>query len=301
MPSTPQNLYSSPNEVSNVARKPIDSFWRGRALTLIANETRPSPRRIALSLEREAAELGRDDSPSERTVSRLIAEYKAMEPVDQGAYREFRWPDAMTCGDLEWEASAAALELLRFLSDTLHHDPEKRPLVSAVRNFWRVTLAAPQTYVGLRWAWARFMTAAETNVVFHSHVLEWWMSARQNEATPEPAVWFGEEVHPLRMFSTTSGTDLADFLEAMFGVRVTGADKDRQRTTLQIFIDELGPRWQENPATDVKGEIDTWAREQTEKAASSSAPTDAGAPRSRSRKASGSTSSRKTARKSRGS
>ena len=71
-----------------------------------------------------------------------------MEEEERTQYRHFYWPESMERGDLPWEASGAALELLGHLQWKV---PLGRPTVRLFKWFWRVTLAANGTRIQTRY------------------------------------------------------------------------------------------------------------------------------------------------------
>jgi hypothetical protein len=81
--------------------------------------------------------------PSERTISRIKAtEWPGMSETEQAEYRTFYWPESMERGDLPWEASATALELMHRL-DAAQSGLTERPPNRFVKWFWRVSQALP--------------------------------------------------------------------------------------------------------------------------------------------------------------
>ena len=121
-------------------QRPIAEHWKRRIGTLVENPPRGerlTDRRIAAVLEEEAQRLGRDDSPSERSVGRIRKHHERPGAEDERReYRLYRWPNSMEDESLPWEAAAAGLELMRAYG-------YKRPLVPLVRWFYRLTLAVP--------------------------------------------------------------------------------------------------------------------------------------------------------------
>ena len=56
--------------------------------------------------------------PAARTISRIRKdEWPLVEEKDRARYRTFYWPESTERGDLPWEASAAALELMGYLRE----------------------------------------------------------------------------------------------------------------------------------------------------------------------------------------
>lgn len=178
-------------------QRPIPGYWRERIKSEIAQmeqrKTRVSDRAIRLVLERHAEDLRKDPRPerralaesvpSERSIARIRKEEWAQTPeAEQAQYREFYWPESMERGDLPWEASAPALELLQNCS------PLRRPSIRAVRWFWRVYQATPDAPFGLRMeAAAKLMAAEDTGNGDVVRGVEWelaygpWRSKEEQE------------------------------------------------------------------------------------------------------------------------
>ena len=126
-----------------LGRPKTDQYWRERVEFLVENEGL-GPRPLTRRLEQEAAQLGRDDAPAERTVARLRNEFIKSDEPTKRASRAFLWPESMGTPELPWEAGATALEILGYLRQ--HPSPGlpwERPTIGFVTWFWRVTLAAP--------------------------------------------------------------------------------------------------------------------------------------------------------------
>ena len=96
--------------------------------------------------ERELAER----VPSQRTISRIRKEeWPQLGEKDRARYGLFYWPESMEHGALRWEASEAALELLRQGEKLLNS--AWQPSIKAVQFFWHVTQAAPAPHSGCAW------------------------------------------------------------------------------------------------------------------------------------------------------
>src|SRR5437867_368314 len=117
-------------------RPPIARYWIERVRAIVENDPRLGSPRITKRLEQEGAAIGRDDYPSERAVSRIKEKHRAAPLEERREYRLCRWPESMERGDLPWEASAAALELVCWLA------PLEPLPIRLVKWYWRVTLAA---------------------------------------------------------------------------------------------------------------------------------------------------------------
>jgi len=136
----------------------IEEYWQHRVRVLTENEPRLSARAMAGRLEQEAAKLNRSDSPSERWIRKEQVEFRSRQAAERAPYRQFAWPGSMDTGDLPWEASASALELLRLFRP---YETGQRPTIALARWFWRITQAAPDAPVVMRRALAGRLTAAE--------------------------------------------------------------------------------------------------------------------------------------------
>jgi hypothetical protein len=271
-------------------RRPIDAYWSERIRAIAANAPKLGPGPIARTLREDAKAVGRGDAPAERTVSRVLKTFRALPSEDQAPYREFLWPVSMERGDLPWEASKSVFELLRFLNVDIEGFPGRRPLVGHVRWFWRVTQAVPTADVRTRWMWASVLAFRDRGVNVHLPVLEWGMASDRTE--PVPGIWFAEHVAAQAMIEVIDASLPPEVaLEGLTGLPMS-------RDDALTFLSRLVQQSEEAKATQ---EVPTWQSEQTEKAASTGAPTGAGAAPSRSRKGSARTSSRRTAKKSRGS
>src|SRR5689334_12119435 len=87
---TPHRLTKLPNGGLLMSRPPTDAYWIERIKTLTAN-SRMGPLPISKQLKEEADELGRNDSPAERTVRRYQDDFRGSE--EEGEYRFVRWPE----------------------------------------------------------------------------------------------------------------------------------------------------------------------------------------------------------------
>ena len=150
-------------------RPKTDDFWRESAMTKFAQKEGVSVAQVHRELKADAEEMEKSDDlesramastvPSERTIGRIKAEeWGRLEEADRAQYREFYWPESMEGGDLPWEASESALELLFFL-DQLGFRP--RPPLRFVTWFWRVSTAAPNMLMKLRVLAAMWLAVKE--------------------------------------------------------------------------------------------------------------------------------------------
>jgi hypothetical protein len=107
----------------------------------------------------------RPNVPEERTVRGILREYATLDSKDRIPYRYFQWPESMIAGFLPWEASAALMDLLRYLQEQRNEQRKKqspdpntvwtdnrlvRPTISEALWFWRVTQAIPEALISKR-------------------------------------------------------------------------------------------------------------------------------------------------------
>ena len=133
-------------------RPPTPQRWVDRVRVIAANEPRLGPGPIFRRLEEEGGKEGLNDYPSLRTIGRILRDFKDRPDAEKAPYRYFYWPETMERGELPWEASAAALEFLRycttpiefeFIDFTTPDERHARPLTRTVKWYWRASLAAP--------------------------------------------------------------------------------------------------------------------------------------------------------------
>jgi hypothetical protein len=166
--------------VMAMARPRIEPFWEEAIRAATENEPRLGPLGVRARLEKAAADIGKPDLrvPSLRTIGRIQREFRQRPEEERRPYRDLYWPESFERGDLPWEASAAALELLRVWEKWPPHIlemilpvPEERalfgynfgdrPSVRLARWFWRLTQAAPDADAKDRRSVAEFLEAAE--------------------------------------------------------------------------------------------------------------------------------------------
>lgn len=136
-----------------MARPRIHEYWIDKIRTLVANK----PKLSAAAIHRELknySDQGPKPMPSERTVGAIK---QRLTNEDLKNYRYFTWPDSMGAGELPWEASRVALDLMRFR----HEEQMEPPVFREVLWFWRVTLAAPEEKVDERDRLARELAMEE--------------------------------------------------------------------------------------------------------------------------------------------
>ena len=150
-------------------QKPVDDYWKERVKTMLGADPAkpPGPRAIWRQLQAEAKVMDERKllevgyPPSERSITRIRnTEWNPLPEAERRGYRELHWPETFQQGDLPWEASAAALELLnvcrkvdpfaRYLEarteealGPLGMHWWRRPSIRLARWYWHVTQAAP--------------------------------------------------------------------------------------------------------------------------------------------------------------
>ena len=138
----------------------IHEYWRERVKSYLAKDDaarrRPSPTAIHrhLLVEEEgmerlkSAEVGKPPSP--RSIDRIrVGEWESKTLEEKIEYQDLSWPESMERGDLPWEASAAALELLGALAARC--DPECARRVRSLQ--WRITLSPRFAWLWLQSWW----------------------------------------------------------------------------------------------------------------------------------------------------
>jgi hypothetical protein len=158
-------------------RPRIDQFWIDQIRTLTQDKpemTAPAIcREFELALTKATLTPPRhaEKIPDQRTVRRIMKHFRELPETEQRTYASFQWPQSMESKDLPWEASAAALELLR-------HEVIERPSALPVADkgffraptnhtalwFWRITLAAPDAPIEFRARLARDFQVEERYV-----------------------------------------------------------------------------------------------------------------------------------------
>jgi len=176
-------------------RPKTDPFWVDRIRELDTNYPRMTHAEMGRRLEGIGAEKGRNDWPSDRTMRTLRAKWKAPTfDEERRQYRYLHWPETFERGDLPWEASAAALELLRE-----HHKRKfPRPMLALVRWFCRVKMAAPTLSFEEQSALAAHLYGCEVGGAF-VYPISWRRAEAQLASgefpeSPFPESWFGEEL-----------------------------------------------------------------------------------------------------------
>ena len=125
-------------------RPRTDRFWVERIRSITEDNPKLSGLAIQKQLEKDAARLGRDDWPHDKTIRRIRTEYLELPADEQRQYGRFSWPKSMEDGSLPWEAARAALDLMR------HWSQRDRPPIRLVRWFWRVSQVAPDAPFEIR-------------------------------------------------------------------------------------------------------------------------------------------------------
>lgn len=119
-------------------RARVSDIYRHHAFLIWGEEPRASARSVAEKLDRLALEAGKDDAPSERTISRWRDEFRSLSEQEQQQYHDARWPESMEMGALPWEASGVFMEVAgKYLEKGV------RPKVLLIKWLWRITQAIP--------------------------------------------------------------------------------------------------------------------------------------------------------------
>ena len=131
-------------------RPRIKPYWIDRIRILVANKPAMSGMEIRRKLINETR-LGQEEPPptpvpSDRAIRRVMSEFKSAPKEERLPYVRFAWPESMELGALPWEASRAALDLLRACDEA----GLGVPLIKEVLWFWRVTQAVPGAPLNIR-------------------------------------------------------------------------------------------------------------------------------------------------------
>jgi hypothetical protein len=152
-------------------RRKIDSRWRTHIFDCKREDPALSAERMAIRFEEAARAGGPKDWPSARTIRRVLDDWEKMPEGERRQYGYFRWPESMEDGSLPWEASSAALELLRRLCG-FH-----RPPVRLVKWFWRVTQAAPKAGIDAHYEAATQLAVEEAlHTAERTRDVEWYLA-----------------------------------------------------------------------------------------------------------------------------
>ena len=125
-----------------------DHMWVERIRAYSTINPGHGPKRIHAALTERQDRQGQNtaDVPSERTIGRIIADFRKLPEEQRNEYRLARWPDSCVDGTLPWEAGAALLEILR-------HRSTRREVPASNRValwFWRLTQSVPDLDVMCR-------------------------------------------------------------------------------------------------------------------------------------------------------
>ena len=133
----------------------IHDQWAQMVKSIVADHEKWGPKRILDEVRSRAERFGlTKDYPSQRTIQRIKDDITPDERIEYGS---LHWPESMDRGDLPWEASASALELLFIL----HSLKEGRPNIRLAKWFWRVSRAAPDATPEKRLHAARLLSIWE--------------------------------------------------------------------------------------------------------------------------------------------
>jgi len=176
-----------------MGRPKTKGHWEELIRVLTENEPRLGPLAIRSRLEQaakeaEAAKVNKDELgpiPSLRTIGRLQRQFRPLSEEERQPFRLFRWPESMETGALPFEASTAALELLRGYEEAAWG----RPLIGVVRWFWRVTAIAPDAPFAEREEAARYLNVLDVlpGEDTNARRVEMWLAFRpwQSDAAAE--------------------------------------------------------------------------------------------------------------------
>lgn len=222
-------------------RPPIHQYWRERVKAQLAQANRISSATIRRRLHAEAKDIASGQlaevgpPPSIRSIDRIReSEWDTLQDADKAPYRLFYWPETMQRGELPWEASGAAFELMGHLSRVF---PSGRPPLRLVSWFWRVSRAAPDAPIEKRLDAARRLAIWEMlgPLPFdETRGIEWFLAyapwrspihANKYERAQErnPLLEEIEPIPPFPRLAVKSPPGLYDELLDMFiGVHISG-------------------------------------------------------------------------------
>ena len=131
-------------------RPRLHTFWVEKIRELVADDPSISAAAIRRKFKNEErlderAKVGAVQPtpvPSARVIGRYLKEFRELPLKERQPYSAFSWPGSMESGALPWEASRAALDLLRYRVE-MGLKKSILPRVGEVRWFWRVTQAVP--------------------------------------------------------------------------------------------------------------------------------------------------------------
>ena len=133
-----------------MARPGVHAFWVDKIRVMVANEPGMSGVEVRRRLLNRQLVKGEPTPPtpvpSDRAIRRIMERFKELPRAEQQPYTVFSWPESMELGALPWEASRAALDLLRLRTDKRFGPP----LIREALWFWHVTQAAPDAELGIR-------------------------------------------------------------------------------------------------------------------------------------------------------
>ena len=137
----------------------VNPHWEGRVKSQKASHPDWGAGRIANAIWAE--KLPEDENVGVRPSARWVGSILASVNDDQlREYRKLHWPESFQRGDLPWEASAAALELLMFLDS---NGVRERPPIRLVMWYWRVIQAVRDMSRAVSFSIAAELTRQEGN------------------------------------------------------------------------------------------------------------------------------------------
>ena len=194
---------------------------------------------VARTFAQLAAGEGWQDIPSERTVRRRALDFqkRLARLGTQAQNRRFSWPESMMTVTVPWEASRAALDLLKYRDENSLQLPTNRE----ARFFWRIRQASPaiddaraSTLAALLAVAEFFMEIDDTAVV----QLDWlmWGLAYQPWLSPEAAAAYERatfrgldpvEADPIPAGATYTFNDFARNFPEFVVIRSRSGDEEQ--------------------------------------------------------------------------
>lgn len=138
-------------------RPRILDFWIDHIRVLKANDPKLSGARIRAELKK--VEAPPTPPPSLRAILRVLEEFQDVPRVDQERYKHFVWPHSMDTSQIPWEASRIVLDLIRYRAE----QQMEPPLVREAEWFYRVSIAAPDATISMRFTFTLAILAGGTS------------------------------------------------------------------------------------------------------------------------------------------
>jgi hypothetical protein len=181
--------------------------------------------------------------------------HKSLRPEEQRQQALFRWPAGIEKGALPWEASAAALELLRWRDELPANIGGGRPTIREVKWFYRLRLAAPSLPIGeasaraQQLAFGEYADVVNTSAKVDVGLLDLRLAYRPWESPEHQAAWVkaaerhGQTEASFAVIAATGSLDdLQPFLAMFHG--------EREAQMIKGFLEQrLAERRQEEEGT----------------------------------------------------